>query len=92
MGGFTNEVDERRKLAKLRNAKTPIYEIAMRLKRAPSTIYREIKRNFYSDEEIPDHVRLLAHFRPIQIPSSEILGTALTVAHNCRKAYHPCDL
>jgi len=47
-------LDERRKLAKWRNAKTPIYEIAMRLRRAPSTIYLEIKRNFYRDKEIPE--------------------------------------
>ena len=47
-------LDERRKLAKWLNAKVPVYEIAMRLKRAPSTVYREIKRNFYRDEEIPE--------------------------------------
>lgn len=38
-------VEERRKLAKWRDAKMPIPEIADRLGRAPSTIYRELKRN-----------------------------------------------
>jgi IS30 family transposase len=44
---------ERRKLAKWLEAKIPIKEIADNLRRAPSTIYREIRRNYYRDEEIP---------------------------------------
>lgn len=44
---------ERRKLAKWLEAKIPIKEIADDLWRAPSTIYREIKRNYYSDDELP---------------------------------------
>ena len=46
-------LDERRKLAKLLEAKIPVKEIADNLCRAPSTIYREIKRNDYRDEENP---------------------------------------
>jgi IS30 family transposase len=46
-------LEERRKLAKWLEAKIPIKEIADNLRRAPSTIYREIRRNYYRDEEIP---------------------------------------
>jgi transposase, IS30 family len=44
---------ERRKLAKWLEAKIPTKEIASNLHRAPSTIYREIKRNYYRDDELP---------------------------------------
>ena len=46
-------LEERRKIAKWRNAKMAVPEIADRLGRAPSTIYRELKRNFYRDDELP---------------------------------------
>lgn len=46
-------LDDRRKLAKWLEAKIPVKEIADNLCRAPSTIYREIKRNFYQDDENP---------------------------------------
>lgn len=46
-------LEERRKIAKWRDAKMPVPEIADRLCRTPSTIYRELKRNFYHDDEIP---------------------------------------
>ena len=46
-------LEERRKIAKWLEAKMPIAEIADRLGRAPSTIYRELKRNSYHDDEIP---------------------------------------
>jgi IS30 family transposase len=42
-------LEERRKLAKWLGAKIPVKEIADNLCRAPSTIYREIRRNYYSD-------------------------------------------
>ena len=48
------KLDERRKLAKWLEAKMPISEIADRLGRDPSTIYRDIKRNRYTDKEIPE--------------------------------------
>jgi IS30 family transposase len=38
-------LDERRKIASWRYANAPVLEIADRLRRNPSTIYREIKRN-----------------------------------------------
>jgi IS30 family transposase len=46
-------LEERRKIAKWRGAEMPVPEIADRLARAPSTIYRELKRNFYRDDELP---------------------------------------
>lgn len=46
-------LEERRKLANWLDAKIPVKEIADNLGRAPSTIYREIKRNYYSDAELP---------------------------------------
>jgi IS30 family transposase len=46
-------LEERRKLAKWLEAKIPVKEIADNLQRAPSTIYREIRRNTYSDTELP---------------------------------------
>lgn len=47
-------LEDRRKLAKWREARMPISEIADRLGRAPSTIYRELKRNFFDDKELPE--------------------------------------
>jgi len=46
-------LEERRKTAKLREAKIPVPQIANRLGRAPSTIYRELKRNRLADDELP---------------------------------------
>ena len=46
-------LEERRKLAKWLEAKIPVKEIADNLQRAPSTIYREIRRNTFSDTELP---------------------------------------
>ena len=47
-------LDERRKIAKRLEAKMPIAEIADRLGRDASTIYRDFKRNRYMDKEIPE--------------------------------------
>ncbi len=47
-------LEERRKIAKWRDARMPIPEIADRLGRAPSTIYREIRRNNFDDTEPPE--------------------------------------
>ena len=46
-------LEERREIAKCREAKMPVPEIADRLGRAPSTIYRELKRNFFDDKALP---------------------------------------
>ncbi|MBY6005261.1 IS30 family transposase [Salipiger bermudensis] len=45
---------DRIKIAKWRDGKMSVPEIADRLGRAPSTIYRELKRNFFSDKELPE--------------------------------------
>ena len=42
-------VDERRNLAKWLEAKILVKEIANNLDRGPSTVYHEIKRNYYCD-------------------------------------------
>ena len=42
------DLDERRRLANWREAKIPVKEIALRLDRDASTLYREFKRNFGS--------------------------------------------
>lgn len=47
-------LEERRKIAKWREAKMPVPEITDRLGRAASTIYRELKRNAYQDSELPN--------------------------------------
>lgn len=47
------DLAERRCLAKWREAKIPMKEIAVRLGRAPSSLYREIKRNYFRDAELP---------------------------------------
>ncbi|WP_171169620.1 IS30 family transposase [Ruegeria sp. HKCCA0370] len=47
-------LEERRKIAKWRDARMPVPEVADRLGRAPSTIYRELKRNFFTDTEMPE--------------------------------------
>ncbi len=47
-------LEERRKLAKWLEAKMPIPEITDRLGREASTIYRDIKRNRYTDTELPE--------------------------------------
>jgi len=48
------KLEERRKLAKWLEARMPIAEIADRLGRDASTIYRDIKRNRYTDTELPE--------------------------------------
>ena len=44
-------LDERCELFRLRSAQIPMRVIAQRLSRHPSTPYREIKRNWFQDEE-----------------------------------------
>jgi AcrR family transcriptional regulator len=50
-------LEERGKIDKWREAKMPVPEIADRLGRAPSMIYRELKRNTYEDKELPELTR-----------------------------------
>lgn len=46
-------LEERRQLARLREQKIAIDEIARRLGRHRSTIYRELRRNWWHDAEVP---------------------------------------
>lgn len=47
------DLNERRKLAKWREARIPMKEIALRLGRDASTLYREVRRNYFRDDELP---------------------------------------
>jgi IS30 family transposase len=44
-------LDERRELFRLHSAQIPMRVIAQRLNRHPSTLYREVKRNWFYDQE-----------------------------------------
>lgn len=46
-------LEERRKIANLRDAKMRISEMADRLGRAASTIYRDLRRNHFDEKELP---------------------------------------
>ena len=48
-------ITERRKIERWRHAKVPVNEMAKVLKRCRSTIFRELKRNHFSDESMPKH-------------------------------------
>lgn len=47
------DLRERRKIEDMLNAKYSVDEIAAEIGRHRSTVYREIKRNFFTDEELP---------------------------------------
>ena len=47
------DLRERRLIEDMLYAKVPVSKIAAEIVRHRSTIYREIKRNSYSDEELP---------------------------------------
>ena len=46
-------ITERRKIERWRHAKVPVDEMARVLKRCRSTIFRELKRNHFTDENMP---------------------------------------
>ncbi|PCH99033.1 MAG: IS30 family transposase [Rhodobacteraceae bacterium] len=48
-------ITERRRIERWRQAKVPVDEIARVLKRCRSTIFRELRRNHFSDESMPKH-------------------------------------
>ena len=48
-------ITERRRIERWRHAKVPVDEMARVLKRCRSTIFRELKRNHFSDESMPKH-------------------------------------
>jgi IS30 family transposase len=47
------DMDERRQFYKLLNCKLKMIEIAEIMRRHKSTLYRELKRNFWHDQEVP---------------------------------------
>lgn len=48
-------ITERRRIERWRHAKVPVDEMARVLGRCRSTIFRELKRNHFSDESMPKH-------------------------------------
>ena len=58
-------MQERRRIEDWRHATVPVAELARVLKRHKSTIFREIKRNFWSDDAFPKkyagYVGMAAH-------------------------------
>lgn len=46
-------LEERRRIERWRHAKVPVNEMARVLKRCRSTIFRELKRNHFSDPDLP---------------------------------------
>lgn len=48
------DLRERRTIEDMLNAKVPVSKIAAEIGRHRSTVYREIKRNYYTDDLIPD--------------------------------------
>ena len=48
-------ITERRRIERWRHAKVPVNEMARVLKRCRSTIFREIRRNYFSDINLPKY-------------------------------------
>lgn len=46
-------ITERRRIERWKHAKVPVDEMARVLKRCRSTIYRELRRNYFSDPALP---------------------------------------
>ena len=53
MGHTELNLEERRTFYRLREAKLPMAEIARVMGRHRSSLYREVKRNFHKDQEVP---------------------------------------
>ena len=47
-------MEERRQIERLRLARTPVARIAARLQRHRSTIHRELRRNRFAEQELPE--------------------------------------
>jgi len=62
-------LEERRKIAQWLEARMPVPEIADRLSRAPSSICREIKRNFCDDKEMSNGSATAPSFCAMRIVS-----------------------
>jgi len=48
------DLDERRRIDRMHQKRMPIADIAQAIGRHRSTVYRELKRNRFVDDEIPD--------------------------------------
>ena len=83
-------LDERRKIERWRHARVPVDEMARVLKRCRSTIFRELKRNHFSDPCLPD--RYASPWVAITAPENWTdQDTARLVAH-CNSGFqHVCD-
>ena len=59
MGTFYTQLSmqERRRIEDWWHAKVPVAEMARVLRRHKSTIFREIKRNFWADDDFPSEWR-----------------------------------
>jgi IS30 family transposase len=57
-------ITERRRIERWRHANVPVDEMARVLKRCRSTIFRELKRNHFSDESMPKHDGCCGAARP----------------------------
>ena len=68
-------MQERRKIENWWLAKVPVTEMARVLKRHKSTIFREIKRNFWADDAFPKkyagYFGMAAHQRRLQRRSTQ---------------------
>lgn len=62
-------ITEQRKIERWRHAKVPVDEIARVLKRCRSTIFRELKRNHFSDRSTPGSDRSHMPLRSLKQPN-----------------------
>lgn len=69
-------MQERRRIEDWWHAKVPVAEMARVLKRHKSTIFREIKRNFWADAAFPKNTRDTSAWRRISERSDVDLQSA----------------
>ena len=70
---------ERRRIEDMLNAKIPVREIAAEIGRHVSTVYRDIKRNGYTDEKLPElngYYGIVAQKAATQVISPFLMGSS----------------